>query len=30
MDSKKLQQIHQLARGGSDAAFLAGEIDVSA
>lgn len=26
MDFGKLQQIHQLARGGSDAAFLAGEI----
>lgn len=30
MDFGKLQQIYQLARGGSEAAFVAGEINVLA
>lgn len=30
MDFGKLQHIYQLARGGSEAAFVAGEINVLA
>lgn len=30
MDLEKLQQIYQLARGGSEAAFVAGEINALA
>lgn len=30
MDFGKLQRIYQSARGGSEAAFVAGEIDVLA